>query len=138
MHCTRREMLAAGVGALAHIVAQADPPAAPPRTRMGVVIHSYWNRKANDPGRRFDDPFTFLDYCRTLGAGGVQTGLGVRDDAYAARMHDLLAAHHLYVEGSIALPRDKDDLERFAAEVRTAKRCGAKVFRTVLMNGRRY
>jgi sugar phosphate isomerase/epimerase len=29
-------------------------------------------------------------------------------------------------------------VERFTAEVRTAKRCGVQVFRTVLMNGRRY
>src|SRR5262249_39584911 len=69
---------------------------------------------------------------------GVQTSLGVRDDTYAARVRDLLAAHKLYLEGSVALPRDKADVERFTAEVRTVKRCGATVFRTVLMNGRRY
>jgi sugar phosphate isomerase/epimerase len=105
---------------------------------MGVVIHSYWMRRGAEKGRGFEDPLTFLDYCRTLGAGGVQTSLGVRDDAYAAKLHDLLAAHKLYLEGSIALPRDEADVERFTAEVRTAKRCGVTVFRTVLMNGRRY
>lgn len=105
---------------------------------MGVVIHSYWNRKANDKKCGFDDPLTFLDYCRSLGAGGVQTSLGVRDDAYATRIQDRLAAHKLYVEGSIALPRDRDEVERFTTEVRSAKRCGAELFRTVLMNGRRY
>jgi sugar phosphate isomerase/epimerase len=105
---------------------------------MGVIIHSYWIRRSADKERRFDDPLTFLDYCRTLGAAGVQTSLGVRDDAYAAKLHDLMAAHKLYIEGSISLPRAKDDVGRFTAEVRTAKRCGAAVFRTVLMNGRRY
>jgi sugar phosphate isomerase/epimerase len=68
----------------------------------------------------------------------VQTSLGVRDDAYAARLNDYLLTHKLYLEASIGLPRGKDDVERFAAEVRTARRCGATVFRTVLMNGRRY
>src|SRR4051794_14365158 len=131
MHWTRREFLAAGAGTLAGLLAQAEPAAATPRPRMGVVIHFYWNRKASDKDRRFDDPLAFLDYCRGLGAGGVQTSLGVRDDAYAAKMRDLLATHQLYLEGSIALPRDGDDIERFTAEVRTAKRCGAKVFRTV-------
>jgi sugar phosphate isomerase/epimerase len=135
---TRREMLAAGAGSLAHLLARGDEPTSPPRTRMGVVIHSYWNRRASDKERRFDDPLTFLDYCRALGAGGVQTSLGVRDDAYADKLLDLLATHKLFLEGSIALPRGKDDVERFTAEVRTAKRCGVKVFRTVLMNGRRY
>jgi sugar phosphate isomerase/epimerase len=107
---------------------------------MGVVIHSYGirNRPSADKERRFDDPYTFLDYCRSIGAGGVQTALGVRDDAYAGRLRDLMAAHKLYLEGSIPLPRDQDDVERFTAEVRTAKRCGAAVFRTVLTSGRRY
>ncbi len=136
MNWTRREWLAAGAGFLAGLLVDAGPPDAAPR--MGVVIHSYAIRKSNDKQRRFDDPLTFLDYCRTLGAGGVQTPLGVRDDAYAAKMRDLLAAHKLYVEGSIALPRDAGDLERFTAEVRTARDCGAKLFRTVLMTGRRY
>ena len=135
MHCTRREMLALGAGSLAGLMAHgADSPRSP----MGVIIHSYWIRRSADKERRFDDPLTFLDYCRSLGAAGVQTGLGVRDDAYAAKLHDLMAAHKLYIEGSISLPRSKDDLDRFTAEVRTAKRCGAVVFRTVLMNGRRY
>lgn len=129
-------MLAATGGALAGLVARAD--AAAPRAKMGVVIHSYGIRKANDKGSHFDDPLAFLDYCRSIGAGGVQTSLGVRDDAYAAKMHEALAGHKLYIEGSIGLPREKDDVERFTREVQTAKRCGAKVFRTVLMSGRRY
>jgi sugar phosphate isomerase/epimerase len=105
---------------------------------MGVVIHSYSIRRASDKEHRFDDPLTFLDYCRSLGAGGVQTALGVREDAYTDKLCDFAQTHKLYVEGAIALPRDKADVERFTAEVRTAKRCGAALFRTVLMNGRRY
>ncbi len=105
---------------------------------MGVVIHSYGIRRSADKDSGFDDPLTFLDYCRGIGAGGVQTSLGVRDDAYAAKVQQRLTEHKVYIEGSIGLPRGKDDVERFTAEVRTAKRCGAAVFRTVLMNGRRY
>jgi hypothetical protein len=138
MSWTRREMLVAGAGPLAALLVKANSHAETPRPRMGVVIHSYGNRKANDKKCGFDDPLTFLDYCRSLGAGGVQTSLGVRDEAYAAKMRDRLAADKMYVEGSIALPRDRDDVERFTAEVRSAKRCGAALFRTVLMNGRRY
>jgi sugar phosphate isomerase/epimerase len=129
-------MLIATGAALAGRFAHADVPAT--HTKMGVVIHSYGIRKANDRESHFDDPLAFLDYCRSIGAGGVQTSLGVRDDAYAAKMHEALTAHKLYIEGSIALPRDKDDAERFTREVQTAKRCGAKLFRTVLMSGRRY
>jgi sugar phosphate isomerase/epimerase len=137
MQWTRREMLAVGAGSVLGLLARADQPS-PPRSPLGVVIHSYWIRRGADKGRGFDDPLTFLDYCRTLGAAGVQTSLGVRDDAYAAKLQDLLATHKFYLEGSIALPRDEADVERFTAEVRTAKRCGATLFRTVLMSGRRY
>jgi sugar phosphate isomerase/epimerase len=138
MRYTRREWLAAGMGSLLGLAARADTPTTAPPAHMGVVIHSYGIRRSSDKEHRFDDPLTFLDYCRGLGAGGVQTSLGVRDDAYAAKLHDLLSTHKLYLEGSIALPRDQADVERFTAEVRTVKRCGAAVFRTVLMSGRRY
>jgi sugar phosphate isomerase/epimerase len=134
MDWTRRDLLIAGAGSLIGRLAHADQPARP---LMGVVIHSYWIRRT-DKEQRFDDPLTFLDYCRNLGAGGVQTSLGVRDDAYAAKLLELAAKHKLYLEGSIGLPRDQADVERFTAEVRTAKRCGVTVFRTVLMSGRRY
>jgi sugar phosphate isomerase/epimerase len=103
-----------------------------------MVIHSFGIRRSSDKDRRLDDPLTFLDFCRSLGAGGVQTSLGVREEAYAEKLRNQLSDHKLYLEGSIALPRDKDDVERFTKEVQTVKRCGAAVFRTVLMNGRRY
>src|SRR5207253_6585614 len=81
---------------------------------------------------------TFLDYCHALGAGGVQTSLGNRDEAYAARLRARAEEHKMYLEGSVRLPRDKGDVERFTGEVRTAKECGAAVVRTVQMDGRRY
>jgi 3-oxoisoapionate decarboxylase len=138
MKWTRREMLAAGAGSLLGLLARAEPPAAAPRSRMGVVLYSYSIRRSADKEHRLDDPLTFLDYCRSVGAGGVQTSLGVRDDAGADQLRAAVETHKLYLEATINLPRDQDDVERFTAEVRTAKRCGVAVFRTVLMNGRRY
>src|SRR5580692_1007982 len=108
MSWTRREMLAASAGPLAAMLVKTDSFADTPRPRMGVVIHSYGIRKANDKDRAFDDPLAFLDYCRSIGAGGVQTNLGIRDEAYAAKIQEMLRTHKLYVEGSIALPRDRD------------------------------
>ena len=127
-----------GTASVVGLAAGAEPDKEAPRTHMGVVIHSYGIRRAADKEHDFGDPLTFLDYCRNLGAGGVQTNLGARDEAYAAKFQDMVSTHKLYVEGSISLPRDKDDAGRFADEVGTAKRCGATVFRTVLMSGRRY
>lgn len=134
MH-TRRDALTAGAGLIAS-VAVGRQPAAQPNPKMGVVIHSFGLHQVAD--KDFADPLKFLDYCRSIGAGGVQTGIGVRTDAEADKLSAFLAEHKLFLEGSIALPKDKADAERFATEVKSAKRCGADLFRTVLMNGRRY
>ncbi|HVL11649.1 MAG TPA: TIM barrel protein [Gemmata sp.] len=129
MSLTRRQALAAAPAMLAAPFARSAD--APPRSRMGVVIHSYSLQK-------FADPLAFLDHARSIGAGGVQTAIGVRDDAFAAKLNDFTKKHGLFLEGSISLPKDKADVDRFATEVRSAKRCGADVLRTVLMSGRRY
>jgi sugar phosphate isomerase/epimerase len=134
MH-TRREALTAGAGLIAS-AAVGRQPTASPKPKMGVVIHSYGLRQSAD--RAFAEPLKFLDYGRSLGTGGVQTGIGTRTDAEADKLSGFLAEHGLFLEGSIALPKDKADAERFAAEVKSAKRCGVDLFRTVLMNGRRY
>ena len=42
------------------------------------------------------------------------------------------------LEGIVRLPRDRDDLDRFTAEVQTAARAGATVLRTAMLTGRRY
>src|SRR5579884_2448701 len=81
--------------------------AEPERTRMGVVIHSYGIRRSTDKESHLEDPLSFLDYCRRRGAGGVQTSLGVREEAYAARVREQLAKYQLFLEGSIRLPRNK-------------------------------
>jgi sugar phosphate isomerase/epimerase len=127
---TRREFLAASAAALL-------PADIATRTSLGIVIHSYGQRRA-DKDAHFDDPLTFLDYGHSLGAGGVQTALGALDEASAARLRARAEEHEMWLEGSVRLPRDTGDVEHFAAEVRTAKACGASVVRTVLMEGRRY
>src|SRR5207248_9499264 len=122
---------ARAVPALAYLAGTAGTAAAPEQKSLGIIIHS-------SSLRRFADPLAFLEYCHALGAGGVQIGIGARDEAYAAKLRQELEARHVYLEGSIRLPRDRDDVERFTAEVRSAKQCGAAVLRTVMLNGRRY
>jgi sugar phosphate isomerase/epimerase len=139
---TRREMLAAG---LAAVVA---PGTAPARERgrgpgsLGLVIHSFPAHSAGDrdrrPDERFADPIRFLEYGRSLGARGIQVGVGAREPAYANNLRARAEAASMDLEGIVAIPRDENDLGRFETEIRTAKRAGAAIVRTVLLSGRRY
>lgn len=103
---------------------------------LGVVIHSYGIRQHAE--KNFGEPLVFLDYCRALGAAGVQTGIGHRDDAYIEQVRALVARTGMYLEGIVRLPRAASDVDAFAAELRTAQACGAQVLRSVLLEGRRY
>ena len=109
---------------------------------LGLVIHSFPVRTAEDRGRRkldrFSEPARFLDYARSLGARGVQVGLGALDATAADALRERALAASMYLEGIVALPRDQADVGRFEAEISTAKRAGAMVVRTVMLSGRRY
>ena len=111
-------------------------------TQLGVVIYCcgilQQSRRASGQGGDLADPLKFLEHCHQLGAGGIQTSLGVRDEAYTARLREQAERYQMFVEGTLELPRNEADRERFEAEVRTAKRAGADVARVVMLPGRRY
>jgi sugar phosphate isomerase/epimerase len=135
MRLDRRTLLAACAATVAGRAVGADPD--PGRGDLGLVIHSFPVRSAS--GRdRLADPVRFLEHCRALGARGIQVGLGTRDDAHADALRARAEAASMYLEGIVSLPRGPADLGRFEAEVRTAKRAGASVVRTVCLRGRRY
>lgn len=135
----RRDFLAAGASILPVLAAPSllaqEPPAK--RTSMGVVIHSYPARSSQKPNR-FNEPLVFLEHCRSIGAGGVQLGLGQRDEAYSAQVREAVAETGMFLEASISLPRGAADVERFTAELRTAKACGVSIVRSALLGSRRY
>ena len=140
MNGDRRQFLAT---AAALPLAQAFSAAADAEkhTRLGVVQYSYAIRLSADraAGRTgFSDPLAFVEHCHELGAGGVQIGIGTRDKDYLAGLRKKLDAYGMNLEGSIRLPKDRADGERFTAEVRSARDAGVKVLRTVLFGGRRY
>ncbi len=148
MQLTRRSLLAATAGV---VPAMAAGPAVSGLLRgadgghtdsLGLVIHSFPVRTAGDRdrrgGERFSDPIRFLDHARSVGARGVQVGIGVRDEAGARSVLQRAEAASMYLEGIAALPRDDADLGRFEAELRTAGQAGARVVRTVMLSGRRY
>ncbi|MBI3860840.1 MAG: sugar phosphate isomerase/epimerase [Planctomycetia bacterium] len=139
---TRRDLLLGFAGCLPFLAGGrpttfAAYEAGKPGRRLGIVIHSYGLR-GKDKASQFGDPLVFLEYCRTLGAAGVQTSLGARDDAYVEKIRGALRASGMYLEGIVRLPRAAADIDRFSDELRTARDCGAKVVRTVLLDSRRY
>ena len=114
----------------------------PNRKRPGVVVYCLGKQrglmKKVDPKQDLFDPVTFLEYCRELGAGGVQLPLGIRDDAYASLLGEKARQYGMFIEGIAGPPRDENDLDRFDREIATAARAGARVVRTVIIPGRRY
>jgi sugar phosphate isomerase/epimerase len=128
-------MAAPSLGVFVQASKPDDPKAKP--GRLGIVIHSYGIRRAHRPSG-FADPLVFLEYCRKLGAGGVQVSLGRGDDAFVSKVSEAVKASGMYLEGIVGLPRGAGDVARFNDELRTAKECGATVLRSVMLSGRRY
>jgi sugar phosphate isomerase/epimerase len=134
---TRRDVLALGVALAAGATEAADAP----RHGLGIVIHSHAVRGAHRPtpdAPDIRDPIVYLEYCTGLGATGVQTHIGVRDGAYLEKLRARAEKLGMYLEGTVALPKDADDARRFARELDCAKAAGVTILRTVCMNGRRY
>lgn len=109
---------------------------------MGIVVHSYasrWNAKqpsAKYPG--FTNAVELMEHCHSIGAGGVQTTVRDWTPEIAKKLRTQKDKWGMYLEGSIGLPRNADEVPRFEQEVELAKEAGATVLRTVCMNGRRY
>ncbi len=109
---------------------------------MGIVVHSYasrWNSKTPSvkyPG--FKDAVELLEHCHKIGAGGVQTTVGNWTPQIARQLRSLTEKSGMYLEGSISLPHNAEEANRFEQEIKTAKEAGVLIFRTVCMNGRRY
>ncbi len=138
---TRRNILQlAGVAA-----GLAGPRTAPSQDldeRLGIGASSYGIRRRHDRETGAANPINhagaFLDYCHSLGTGGIQTSLSAYDPSSARRLRKKAEEYGMYVEASVALPRDPSDLAAFKRAVRTAKNAGARVIRTVMLGGRRY
>jgi sugar phosphate isomerase/epimerase len=114
------------------------------RSRLGICTDSYSLRGRANRGageESFIEPLRFLTYCHDLDAGGVQMGIGKRDDAYAAQLRRQAEQWGMFIEGTMGLPKDQADVERFEAEVATAGNAGAAAIRVVMPSkgsGRRY
>ena len=121
---------------------RADYLGSTPRTRMGIGYSSYHVRnglrQSVNGVERFGTPLELLRHACQLGASGIQAPLGVLSKEDADALRRSAEACQMYVEGSIRLPRNRVDLERFTAECVSVRRAGGEVIRTVMLGGRRY
>jgi sugar phosphate isomerase/epimerase len=110
--------------------------------RMGVVVHSYasrWNSKNPSllfPG--FKDATDLLVHCHEIGAAGIQVGVNGWTTEFAKKVRDKREKLGMYIEGSIAMPFEAQNVTAFEKEIIAARESGATVLRTVCTSGRRY
>ena len=137
---TRREALGAMLATTTGAVALATETQK--RSRLGLVAYNGAIRRKwlqqRDPKFDLFEPLTFLKHCHSVGAGGMQTSLGVLEAARVKSLRDFAAEHSLCIDGIVNSPKDDADLARFEAEIRTAAEVGVQAVRTVVMPGRRY
>ncbi|QDU92414.1 sugar phosphate isomerase/epimerase family protein [Lignipirellula cremea] len=139
----RRDALgAAGTGLLAAALSPEVFAAEPRKTGLGLVIYDCgvrrrWLQQQDLAGDLFE-PLTFLRYCQTLGAGGMQAKLGGLDRAGVKELRGFAEQHSLFIDAIVDPPRDQADLARFEREIRIAAEVGVQAARSVIMPGRRY
>ncbi len=110
------------------------------KTKLGIDDFSFNIRhraeKAGYTPKVTHDPLTFLKYCHSIGAGGLQCGIGRRDEAYTKELRAFVEDNNLFIEDSVWLG-GKVDLERFEAGVACSRAAGARAIRG-FCGGRRY
>jgi sugar phosphate isomerase/epimerase len=133
-------MLSAPVWAVEPAISFDPAQDGPKRTKLGIDDFSYNIRsraeKAGYKPKVTQDPLTFLKYCHSIGAGGLQCVIGRRNEEYAKELRAYIEDNDLFIEDSVWLG-GKVDLERFEAGVASVKAAGARAIRG-FCGGRRY
>jgi sugar phosphate isomerase/epimerase len=108
---------------------------------LGIVLYCCSNRQKAQRaqgGSDLGDPLVFLEHCHRMGASGIQTPLGIRDEKYTSELRQTAESYGMFIEGIAELPGTEKEADRFDAQVRTAKQSGARTIRLVIIPGRRY
>ena len=128
---TRREFLA-GVAAVGWTVAFGDlraQNALPPKSPIGIGGAAMGALNRGVPGvfeGLRSDPVRYVEYCRMMGAGGIQAGFTERLPEIRAKLDEL----EMYYEGNASLPSTLDgDTAPFEQSLLAAKALGATCVR---------
>lgn len=109
---------------------------------LGIVVHSYGMRSSGRlPSAEFpafQNALDFMNHCHEIGASGIQTVVNGWQSDFSKKVREEREKKGMYLEGSIGLPKTKEDVARFEADILAAKEAGATVVRSVCLNGRRY
>jgi 3-oxoisoapionate decarboxylase len=103
----------------------------PSQTSMGVCQYSF----SLSPHTK--SAYDFLEYCHSLGAGGVQIGLDSLEPQYLDKLRRRTAELGMYLEIIVSLPQS-DGAAEFERHVDAAQQAGAVCLRSACLNGRRY
>lgn len=122
---TRRTFL------IATAAAGATPAFAVPAAKMGVATTSFMT------ARKPRDTYEFLEYCHSLGAGGIQSSLTSLEPEYLKKLRTRAEEWGMYIEVMAGLPK-QDDSGAFERTVSGAKQAGALLVRAACLAGRRY
>ncbi len=136
------QVIAAGTSAVLLPATSTNAYDQPRKTGLGLVVYCCQFRrkmlaKATPPVNLFE-PMTFLEHCKSLGAGGMQIRLGLMRGSDALELRKQAEANKQYIEAIVSVPKDASDVARFEAEIKTAALVGAKAARTTIIPGRRY
>src|SRR5262249_28103002 len=109
-----------------------------PPSKMGIAYTSFAsppssNQGSGDGRPRPRDAYEFLERCRELGAGGIQTPL----NGDLQKLRGGAGQFGMYLEGAASIPRD-GDLSAFERSLEDAKAAGAAAVRVAMLSGRRY
>lgn len=127
----RREFLVMTTAALSAMATRgaACPPAG--STTMGIVQYSF------SRSEKTKSALDFLEYCHSLGAGGVQVTLDSTAPEYAAKIRRRCEELGMYFEAILPLPQTVG-LAEFEQRVIAAKQAGALCLRSACLPTRRY
>jgi 3-oxoisoapionate decarboxylase len=136
----RRQFIKATTAAIA--LPYLDIPNNLGTTKMGIVVHSYALRYGADSKSTkypaFTDAQALLAHSAAIGAAGVQTIIRNWSAVFQKQVREQRENLGLYLEGSVALPKKKEDIAAFEADIIAAKEAGASILRSVSLGGRRY
>lgn len=137
-----RNVAVAAAGATAFLATGSCFAAAEKPSRLGLVTYCCRirnsHRKKQNPSYSLFEPFAFLEHCHKLNAGGMQIDLGTMDVKKASELREQAAKFGMFVEAIVSIPKERKDIEKFEARLRTAANVGVAAARTTIIPGRRY